>query len=153
MQTLKDKTALVAPCGVYCGVCPVYRADKENLEALKRKIAASYGVKREEVFCDGCRSCRVFLGDGDCTVKPCALAKDLAGCYACDDFPCSRIEERPDFMRRVILRSVPILKTRSVESFIENEERHYRCPQCGTRLYMGARKCPSCGLAVDLEAG
>ena len=150
---MKNKTELVAPCGVYCGVCPVYRADKENIEGLRKKIAVEFGVKREVVGCDGCRSDRVFLGGDDCGIKACTRAKGIEGCFACEDFPCVRVEGRPDFMRRVIIRAVPILKWCSIQDFLDQEEKRYRCSQCGTRLYIGARKCPKCGLAVGFEEG
>jgi len=148
-----DKTELVAPCGVYCGICPVYIADKEQNAGLKKKIAATFNVKLQDVTCGGCRSGRVFLGDEDCTVKPCAAVRGIEGCFRCNEFPCSHIKERPEIVRRVILRSVPVLREYEVERFIEREAEHYRCPHCGARLFMGARKCPSCGRVIDLDAG
>lgn len=148
---MEERKKLVAPCGVYCGICPVYIADKGNLERLKERIATAFNVSTKEVLCDGCRSGRVFLGDADCTVKPCALAKGVEGCFACDAFPCKNIEDRPDPIRRVILRSVPALKELGIDSFVEQEEEHYRCPHCGYRLFMGARRCRNCNNAVDLD--
>jgi hypothetical protein len=148
-----DREMLVAPCGVYCGICPVYIADKAQDTNLRKKIAQKFGVKIQDVSCDGCRSGHVFLGDEDCSVKSCVTSKGLYGCFRCDDFPCRNIRERPQIIQQVILRSVPILKASSIERFVELETEHYRCPQCGTSLFMGARKCPRCGRLVDLNAG
>ena len=148
-----DKAMLVAPCSVYCGICSVYIAHNEQNANLKNRIAQKFGVEMQDVSCGGCRSGRVFLGDEDCSVKPCVAAKGLPGCFRCNCFPCNNIQERPPVIRDVILRSEPVLRESSIERFVELEEARYMCQQCETRLYMGARKCPSCGRVVDLDAG
>ena len=148
---METKSELVAPCGIYCGICPVYIADKGNIESLKEGIAAAFNVSVGEVWCDGCRSGRVFLTDADCTVKPCVAAKGFDGCYECDEFPCHNIEDRLEPVRRAILRSVPALREVGIEDFPALEEAHYRCPHCGCRLHMAARQCPDCQSAVDLD--
>ena len=53
---MKVNPELLAPCGLYCGVCSIYRADKQKNEKLKQKLAKAYWCKLEEIECDGCLS-------------------------------------------------------------------------------------------------
>ena len=45
----------LAPCGLYCGVCGIYYADKHHDERLKAKLGEFYGFKPEMLKCDGCQ--------------------------------------------------------------------------------------------------
>ena len=38
---------LLAPCGLYCGVCSIYYADKHNNEKMKQKLEKNYWVQLE----------------------------------------------------------------------------------------------------------
>ena len=57
---------LLAPCGLYCGVCGIYCASESGDEALKEKMAKAYGDTPDKISCKGCRSaspywyCAVF---------------------------------------------------------------------------------------------
>lgn len=57
----------VAYCGMRCQTCPVLRAHN----------------------CDGCKSesGRLCPSCQTCTIRPCAMAKQVATCAHCDEFP------------------------------------------------------------------
>jgi len=46
--TIAIPIKLVAPCGMYCGVCGVYTANRDNNQKLKDKLANAYGVTPEQ---------------------------------------------------------------------------------------------------------
>ena len=56
---------LVAPCGFYCGSCPVYLAGN----------------------CEGCYN----GGYKECYTYNCVINKDINFCGECSDFPCEYI--------------------------------------------------------------
>ena len=45
---------LMAPCGLYCGVCGVYIATRDKNEKFKTAMATLYGTKPEDTECLGC---------------------------------------------------------------------------------------------------
>ena len=45
---------LMAPCGLYCGVCGVYIATRDNNLKFKTVMGNLYGTKPEETACLGC---------------------------------------------------------------------------------------------------
>jgi len=51
---MADKN-LVGRCGLFCGICSVYRAYKDSRE-FQEKIAERYGCLLEEVRCEGCQT-------------------------------------------------------------------------------------------------
>ena len=39
---------LLAPCGLYCGVCGILTAHRDNNQKFKEKLAPIYGVPRRK---------------------------------------------------------------------------------------------------------
>jgi len=93
-MTSDEERALIAPCGIYCGSCPLYRARTD--ETLWQKIAERQGIPLEEVFlCEGCRPLRgrvSVAGGSVCATYACAVDDKKVGfCYECEDFPCLKL--------------------------------------------------------------
>jgi len=140
------KRELLAPCGLYCGVCGILQAHRNGDEPLKGKLAAVYGLKPEDIRCEGCLSDVVFVYCRVCPIKKCTGEKGYEGCFACADFPCRVIEEFPfPEGKRVMLRAVPAWRDLGTERWEEEERKRYSCSQCGALLFRGARKCRACG--------
>ena len=55
-----QKQKLAAPCGLYCGVCSIRIAHRDDNLKLKERLSAAYGVRPEEIRCEGCLSDDVF---------------------------------------------------------------------------------------------
>ena len=144
--------ALLAPCGLYCGVCGIRVAHAENDLALKEKLGRAYGFSPEQIACEGCLSEKRFAYCEACAIRSCAQAKGLAGCHECAEFPCERIDAFPfEVGKRTILRAVPARKELGTERWVEQEEARYRCPSCGAQSFRGARRCRVCKEAVALD--
>ena len=143
---------LLAHCGLYCGVCAIYIAHRDNNDKSKEKLAGAYGVAQEEVKCEGCLSDTPFVYCKSCKIKDCANEKGYEGCHQCDDFPCEHIDNFPvPTGKKVILRSVPHRREVGTEAWVKAEEDRYKCPECGNATFRGARRCKECKTEVDLD--
>ncbi|PKN19678.1 MAG: hypothetical protein CVU71_04705 [Deltaproteobacteria bacterium HGW-Deltaproteobacteria-6] len=140
------KKELVAPCGLYCGVCGIYQATVKDDQNLKEKLAKAYGDSSDRISCRGCLSDKVYWYCSVCSIKSCAIEKKLDGCHQCDQFPCDIVDSFPvPEGEKNILRAVPEWRKLGTEDFIAAEEKRFICPQCRTTLFRGARKCRICG--------
>jgi len=145
-------TDLLAPCGLYCGVCGVYMASRDNNQKLKEKLANAYGVTPEQVECKGCLSDTKFVYCEACSIRSCTQEKKYAGCHECDDFPCKLIDDFPvPVGKKVILRSVPDRRSLGTEKWVDEEKKRYCCPQCNDQLFRGARRCGNCKELLEID--
>ena len=137
---------LVAPCGLYCGVCGIYCATANGDEPLKEKLAKAYGDTPDKINCRGCLSDSVYWYCKVCPVKSCTREKRYTGCHQCADFPCDKIDNFsvPEGKNN-ILRAIPIWRELGTEAFIKGEEKLFACDNCGTKLFRGSRKSRKCG--------
>ena len=151
---------LMAPCGLYCGVCAVYKATRDNNIKLKEVLAGVYrgklpgseNLRPEQVTCWGCLSGQTWAHCTGCAIRACAQGRGLAGCHQCQDFPCQTIQDFPmAIAKKVIMRSVPRRAQVGDEAWAAEEEARYRCLSCGQDLTRGAPRCHHCGMAVDLD--
>jgi Zn finger protein HypA/HybF involved in hydrogenase expression len=141
---------LLSPCGLYCGVCGIMMAHRDNNEKLKGKLGSFYGVSPEDIACKGCLSEERFGYCQSCAIRSCTEEKGYAGCHECTDFPCSLIDNFPEPVgKKVILRAIPTWRDLGTEKWVESEEARYVCPRCGNHLFRGARRCGSCKEPVD----
>ena len=128
-----DEAALIAPCGMNCGLCRAYL--------------------RERSPCPGCR------GDDRgkpktrvaCRIKTCEERRQrgAAFCVGCTSFPCERLIRLDERYRRKYGMSM-IENLRSIEAsglrqFIEQEESRWACAGCGEMLCVHESGCPACG--------
>jgi hypothetical protein len=149
---MEDKKKLAAPCGLYCGVCAIYIAHKENNPKFKERLPSIYGVNLEDIRCEGCLSDDLFKYCQVCPIRSCVKGKAIEGCHKCNDFPCSYIENFPiPVGKKVILRSIPAWKMLGTERWMAEEERRYHCPHCGYKLFRGVKKCRNCQQLIDVD--
>jgi len=119
---MKVNSALLGPCGLYCGVCAIYIAGcdnnlkfKERLVNLynggipgKGKLHDSENLSANDIKYSGCLSDDVFIYCKQCEIKNCTTEKGYTGCHQCDQFPCGHIEDFPMTVgKKVIQRAIP----------------------------------------------
>jgi hypothetical protein len=95
---MTDVEKLAAPCGLYCGACPLYKAQTDRV--LAEKLAPRLGLAVESCTCSGCRAqkgCVSVMGEPICETYDCCVnEKGLDFCYECTDFPCSKLAPSAD---------------------------------------------------------
>ncbi|MHA1489170.1 MAG: DUF3795 domain-containing protein [Promethearchaeota archaeon] len=150
------KKELLAPCGLYCGVCSIYIAHRDNNVKFKQALLPIYKAfakNVDDIACTGCLSDGiVFPVCRSCSIKKCCQNKQIEGCHQCDDFPCKFINNFPiPVGKKVILRAIPMWRKLGTEKWVEEEEKRYHCPECGNPLFRGAKRCNNCKIAVDVD--
>ena len=155
-----------SPCGLYCGVCAIYIAHRDNNQKFKERLVglykggvsdkgtlpASENLSAEDIRCQGCLSDDLFMHCKQCEIRVCTKEKGYTGCHQCDEFPCEYIENFPMAVgKKVILRAVPYRRKVGTIKWIEDEEARYFCPECGNRVFRGAVKCNQCKAQLDLD--
>lgn len=149
---MKTDKKLLAPCGLYCGVCAILIADRDDNLKFKERLTGVYGVEVEDIRCKGCLSDDVFKYCTVCPIRDCARARGLEGCHECEEFPCRFVEEFPlEVGKRVMLRAIPRWREIGTERWVEEEIDRYHCPQCGYPLFRGAKRCRNCRAPVDVD--
>ena len=135
LKTNSTSPNLIAPCGINCRLCRAYvRVGKS-------------------IPCPGCRGDNTHKARSciACKIKNCE--KNIKGkfkyCFECDEFPCARISHL-DKRYKTKYGASPIanllnIKKNGIEKFIENENKEWKCPACGTMLCMHMPQCLSCG--------
>ncbi len=157
---------LMGPCGLYCGVCAIYIADRDNNLKFKERLVNLYkggvpgkgtlpgseALTVEDITCSGCMSGHLFKYCQICEIRDCTQKKGYAGCHECSEFPCALIENFPMTVgKKVILRAIPRIREVGVDRFIEEEEARYYCPECGNRVFRGVVRCNRCKTTLDLD--
>ena len=155
-----------APCGLYCGVCAILIAHKENNQKFKGRLVALYqgatndkgilpnsqGLTTEDIHCGGCLSDDLFMHCKQCAIRDCVQERGYEGCHQCSEFPCEHIEDFPMVVgKKVILRAIPYWREVGTEKWMADEQARYVCPECGHKLFRGAMRCNSCKASVDLD--
>ncbi len=156
----------ISPCGLYCGVCAIHIADRDNNNKLKERLLGLYKGKISgkgilpnsenltvnDIKCSGCLSGNLFMHCKQCDIKNCTKEKGYKGCYQCDEFPCKHIDNFPMTIgKKVILRSVPYIRKYGIKKWVKDEETRYLCPQCKNRVFRGAVRCNKCKISLDLD--
>lgn len=142
----------LALCGMYCGVCGVMIAHRDNNEKFKERLSTVYGCSPEDIVCEGCLSNVRFKFCEACPISTCNSEKSYEGCHECGDFPCEHIESFSyPVGKKVILRSVPTRRELGTEKWVELEEERYHCPHCGSVLFRGSKRCRNCKEPVDQD--
>ena len=137
---------LLSPCGLYCGVCGIRTAYLSGNPKFIDAMAKTYGVRSDEIKCDGCFSSEPFVYCRMCPIKSCILEKQLDGCHLCDEWPCERVESFPFApAKSEMKRAIPVWRELGDDAWAEHEAKWFSCRSCGAELFRGASRCRTCG--------
>jgi hypothetical protein len=148
---------LMAPCGLYCGVCGVYIATRDGNDKFKAIMGNLYGTKPEETECSGCMQPepprKLYGYCKTCNLRLCIRSKGFYSCHQCSEWPCHMIENFGLATGvRVMNRTIPLWRAKVAEqgdekgsiAWAKAECERYHCPECGNPLFRGARTCRAC---------
>lgn len=151
----ENKELLVAPCGLYCGACPMYLATQENDDTRIKAMLEQFGAKNVKITaadmaCDGCiGGGRIAAFCRKCAMRECTEAKpDVMRCADCTDFPCSKITNfNNDGMlhHAEVLDNCRSLREVGIREWAKREEEKWSCPQCNANIAWYDGACSRCG--------
>jgi len=139
------KKEYLSPCGMYCSVCAVRAADRDDDQELKGILAPLFGVKPEQITCEGCRSDKMLPFAQGCAIRTCAGEKQLEGCHQCGDLPCGHVRSFPfEISKQQMMAALPRWKELGTEQWVIETEKRFTCPHCGALLHRYAKECNHC---------
>jgi hypothetical protein len=132
-------------CGLYCGACPILRA---NERGTVEEIAKAEKMKPEDLECHGCKSDKVAVFCRDCAFKTCAPEKGLEFCGECEDYPCDdlgkfRNDEWPH--HSVVLSNLGKIRRDGLDAWLKERAQRWSCKECGTEFSWYDERCEKCG--------
>ena len=124
---------LIARCGMNCRLCHAYIREKNT--------------------CPGCRNEGYFIFKSvvRCRILNCdRIPKDRADfCFSCDSFPCTRLKQLDKRYRTrygmSMLENLESIRQDGIETYVNNENRRWKCPGCGEIICVHKPQCLSCG--------
>jgi len=126
---------LIAPCGMNCRICLGY-------------FGYTTSGKKRKMKCIGCKP----------REKSCAFLKkyckklqknEVNYCYECSDFPCEQLQKLDKGYRERYVMSMignlEYIRDNGMDDFLKQQEKKYRCPDCGGVICVHNEICYSCG--------
>jgi hypothetical protein len=126
---------LIAPCGMNCAICVAYFGYTMN------------GKKRKHA----CTGCRVRKSRCSFIMKKCdKLGKTpILYCFECNDFPCMPLTTLDNKYRATygmsMVDNLRLIQKHGMSRFLQQEEKRWKCPQCGGTVCAHNKKCFACG--------
>ena len=140
---------LTGKCGLYCGACDIFRAERDSPELVER-LASALKCKPENVRCDGCGALKPDSWSFDCPIVMCLQEKNLHFCYECPEFDSASCAKFEDVAQRYmedgedIRAALEIVKSNGEDAWLEQCRIRYTCVHCGKPLIIAAEKCHHC---------
>jgi hypothetical protein len=142
--------SLIGKCGLYCGACTIYRAERDS-EELRNKLAKDFNCELGQVRCNGCGSLTVECWGSGCKIVVCAKAKGFDHCFECPEYEsgsCEKFESLAgDYLGiGVDLRANPSkIKEGKTSEWLLGSEENFKCKACGKPVCAWFKKCHHCG--------
>jgi hypothetical protein len=133
----EEETVLVAPCGMFCGICAGYLAYSKNIPKKKNRISHCIGCRPRNKQC-------AYLKK-NC---PSLLENKILFCYECEQYPCERLQHLDQRYRlnynHSPIDNLEVIKSEGISVFLANIKKRYRCVQCGGTICMHNQICYDC---------
>lgn len=117
---ITEDYSLAAPCGIFCGECPLFKAN-DNPEILEDAKARGYNISP----CPGCRAVKGNCPaiDTQCETFACATKNGVEFCFDCSDFPCAKLNPAADgaevLPHNIKIFNLCYIRQKGLEKFIE----------------------------------
>lgn len=130
-------SSLIAPCGMYCGLCSSYLAHLHQVLRQRGKFT----------YCTGCRPRN----------KTCSWLKrhceriekqTVQYCFECPSYPCTPLEQLSSRYRTRygldFLQNLELVQGQGEEALLDALSDRYGCEQCGGLKSIHSGKCFTC---------
>jgi hypothetical protein len=134
-----NKFALVAPCGMNCGICMAYLRPKNK--------------------CPGCRGDDAGkpITRWQCKIKTCETFQNqnFRFCFQCQEFPCSRLKHLDKRYRTrygmSMIQNLEHIRDFGIRKFVASERVRWLCPECGGTICVHRNYCYDCGHKISRQ--
>lgn len=132
-------TALIAPCGMNCGICMAYLREKDHCPGCRGETS------QKPVSCVRCR------------ILNCDLIRTGAArfCLERDEKPCQRLKDLDKRYRTKygmsMLENLANIRKHGIRKFTANEKRRWACRKCGGTINVHRAVCSECGEGAEIE--
>jgi len=93
---------IISKCGYRCDSCPAYETNLKS-DADKQRISEAWakycGFQVPPEVIKSCSGCMAGGGDETCTVRSCAIEKNLDNCAHCEQFACDKLKPKINFVQ------------------------------------------------------
>jgi len=144
-QKKRHEDAMIAPCGMNCGLCISYQAMKYDLK--------KQGMNRK--YCPGC------IPRGENCTHSMKDHCDLIGkgkvrfCFECESFPCKYLKALDKRYREKyhmsMVENLEYIRDHGIDRFLDAETEKWKCPQCGEKICCHNGLCLNCSLDILRE--
>lgn len=141
---------LVGKCGLYCGACTIYRAERDNRD-WRDELALGFNCSPEKVKCNGCGSLTNECWGSECKIVKCVNVKGYKYCYECDEYKSDNCSKFSSLANRYAERSNVNLKDNltkiqngETESWLAESKERFSCKSCGKPIAAASKKCCHC---------
>jgi len=150
-------TDLVGRCGLYCGACTIYRAERDDQE-WRGRIAERYKIPAEKVRCQGCGALTGNCWGNECKFVKCLNGKGYKYCYECSDYENRNCQIFEEFLKNYLeedgvdlRKNLTMIKAGEMDEWLKLSKEFYTCKFCGKPIVVGARKCHHCKREINLR--
>ena len=103
--------------------------------------------------CFGCKSKKPIGFCATCGIKACAIEKEFEFCNECAELnTCDLMsqfvanEQYP--YGKCVIKNMENIRVEGLQKWLQDQEKRWRCPDCGSTYSWYHRTCPQCGQAV-----
>jgi hypothetical protein len=141
---------LVGKCGLYCGACGIYRAQRDS-EEWRGRIASKYNCGSDQVRCNGCGDLTSECWGNGCKIVLCTRAKGVDYCHECREYQSDNCEKFRDLSSSYLKAGVDLknnlthIKEGRIEEWLQESQKKFTCKSCGKPVAVWNTNCHHCG--------
>ncbi len=133
------KAEMVAPCGLDCNICSQALIEKDPCPGCNGPD------ENKPEFC--ARYCLIIL----CRKR---IENGYKYCDECPDYPCEDVMEKETRYtskyphRESPLENLRMIREKGMDAFLDYQEKHWTCPNCGNPYSVHNITCIKCGKTI-----
>jgi hypothetical protein len=152
-----NNQTLVGRCGLYCGACSIYRAQRDNQE-YRSRLALRFNCPPEKVRCNGCGELTPECWGYECKFVKCLKWKGYEFCYECPEYENRTCQMFEEFSKNYLeedgvdlRKNLAMIKEGKIDKWLKDSKRFYTCKLCGKPMVAGAKSCHHCKKEINLK--
>jgi hypothetical protein len=142
--------SLIGRCGLYCGACDIYRAERDD-PGWRARIAASHDCAVEQVRCNGCGNLSPECWGHGCKIVSCTELKGVRFCFECAEYDANSCDAFGRLAAGYLEAEVDLRENLSriregkAQEWLHATRQRFTCGACGKPVAVWSAKCHHCG--------